>query len=161
MGISNVWIACHSCTYLSKHIIAISSYSYIWDWQVPLSVFRWNSKFDQNLECSTFKYAQLITTKFCTWQNFVVLGRVYFKPEHFKFWYNFEFDLDIVSGMGARIERVLRHQIVPDPRHVDTFFLITITSYYGALIFVKKLNNAYYSRSHYHDASVSLGCNPP
>ena len=32
----------------------------------PLTVFRSNSKFDQNVECSSLKYAQPITTKFCT-----------------------------------------------------------------------------------------------
>ena len=33
---------------------------------VPLTVFRSNSKFDQNLECSSLKHIELITTKFCT-----------------------------------------------------------------------------------------------
>ena len=33
---------------------------------VPLTVFWLNSKFYKNLECSILKYAQLITTKFCT-----------------------------------------------------------------------------------------------
>ena len=33
---------------------------------VPLTVFQSNSKFDKNLECCSLKYAQLITTKFCT-----------------------------------------------------------------------------------------------
>ena len=32
----------------------------------PLTVFRSNSKFDQNLECCSLKYAQPIATKFCT-----------------------------------------------------------------------------------------------
>ena len=48
--------------------------------------------------------------KFCTlydsnsWcvQNLVVIGRVYFKAEDLKFWSNFEFDRNIVSGTGAR-----------------------------------------------------------
>ena len=34
-------------------------------------------------------------------QNFVVIGRVHFKPEHYKIWSNFEFDRNIVSGMGT------------------------------------------------------------
>ena len=57
---------------------------------VPLSIFRSNSKFNENSELS--------------WrvQNFVVIGKVYFKPGHFKFWSNFEFDRNIVSGTGAR-----------------------------------------------------------
>ena len=33
---------------------------------VPLTVFRSNSKFDQNLQCSDLKYTLPITTKFCT-----------------------------------------------------------------------------------------------
>ena len=33
---------------------------------VPLTVFWSNSKCDQNLECSSLKYAQPITTEFCT-----------------------------------------------------------------------------------------------
>ena len=33
---------------------------------VPLTTFWSNSKFDQNLECSSLKYAQPITTIFCT-----------------------------------------------------------------------------------------------
>ena len=36
-------------------------------------------------------------------QNLVVISRVYFKPEHFKFWSNFEFHRNIASGTGARI----------------------------------------------------------
>ena len=34
-------------------------------------------------------------------QNFVVIGWGHFKPEHCKFWSNFEFDRNIVSGTGA------------------------------------------------------------
>ena len=30
-------------------------------------------------------------------QNFVVIGRVHFKPEHCKFWLNFEFDQSIIG----------------------------------------------------------------
>ena len=33
---------------------------------VPLSIFRSNSKFDENSECSSFEYTRLITTIFCT-----------------------------------------------------------------------------------------------
>ena len=33
---------------------------------VPLSIFRSNSKFDENSECSSFKYIRPITTIFCT-----------------------------------------------------------------------------------------------
>ena len=34
-------------------------------------------------------------------QNFIVIGRERSKLEHFKFWVNFEFDRNIVCGMGA------------------------------------------------------------
>ena len=77
---------------------------------VPLTIFRSNSKFEQNWERSSLKYTKPITTKFAhvttvtlSWrvQNFVVIGRVYFKPEHCKIWSNFEFDRNIVSGTVA------------------------------------------------------------
>ena len=44
-----------------------------------------------------------VTTVTLSWhvQNFVVISRVHFKPEHCKFWSNFEFDRNIVSGTGA------------------------------------------------------------
>ena len=73
---------------------------------VTLTIFRLNSKFDQNFERSSLKYTEPIT-KFCSRhdsvrvQNFFVIGRVHFKPEHCKFWSNFEFDRNIVSGTGA------------------------------------------------------------
>ena len=70
---------------------------------VPLTVLRSHSKFDENWECSRFKYAQRITSIFCTrhdsytdmckislwldeWhvQNFVVIGRMCFEQEHCK-----------------------------------------------------------------------------
>ena len=45
-----------------------------------------------------------ISTVELSWrvQNFVVVGRVYFELEPCKFWSNFEFDRNIVSGTGAR-----------------------------------------------------------
>ena len=33
-----------------------------------------------------------------------MIGRVHFKPEHFDFWSNFEFDWNIVSGMGTKLQ---------------------------------------------------------
>ena len=36
---------------------------------VPLSIFRSNSKFDENSECSSFEYTRPITTIFCTRHN--------------------------------------------------------------------------------------------
>ena len=45
-----------------------------------------------------------VTTVTLSWrvQNFVVVGRAHFKLEYCKFWSNFEFDRNIVSGTGAR-----------------------------------------------------------
>ena len=72
---------------------------------VPLSIFRSNSKFDENSERSSFKYIRPITTIFVTlsWrvQNIVVIGRVYFTLECFEFSSNFEFDRNMLSGTGA------------------------------------------------------------
>ena len=44
------------------------------------------------------------TTVTLSWhvQKFVVISRIHFKPGHYKFWSNFEFDWSIVSGTGAR-----------------------------------------------------------
>ena len=44
-----------TCTYMYTDLAA-----------VPLTIFRSSSKFDQNLECSSLKCAQPITTKCCT-----------------------------------------------------------------------------------------------
>ena len=74
----------------------------------PLTLFRSNSKFNQNLPCSGLKYTLPITTKFCTrhdsvelsWrgQNFFVIGWAHFTS---KFWSNFEFVRKNISGTGA------------------------------------------------------------
>ena len=73
---------------------------------VPLMVFRSNSKFDlvQNIFNQSQQNFAHVTTVTLSWriQNFVVIDRVSFKPEHCKFWSNFEFDRNIVSGTGAR-----------------------------------------------------------
>ena len=53
---------------------------------VPLSIFRSNSKFDENSERSSF---------------IVVIGRVYFTQECFEFSSNSEFDRNMRSGTGA------------------------------------------------------------
>ena len=70
---------------------------------VSLTIFRSNSKLNQSLQSSGLRYTQLITTKFCTCHDSVaVIGCVYFKLEHSKFWSKFEFDRHIVSGTGVR-----------------------------------------------------------
>ena len=73
---------------------------------VPLSIFRSNSKFDENSKHSSAKYTWPITTIFCTlsWrvQNIVVIGRVDSKLERSEFSSNFEFDRNMLSGTGAR-----------------------------------------------------------
>ena len=54
------------------HVIVKSNYNWLqYTWMhhlapVPLTIFRSNSKFDQNWERSSLKYDQPITTKFCT-----------------------------------------------------------------------------------------------
>ena len=54
------------------------------------------------LDQSQRKFAH-VTTGTLSWhvQNFVVIGRAHFKPEHCKICSNFEFDRNIVSGTGA------------------------------------------------------------
>ena len=66
---------------------------------VPLTIFRSNSKFDQNLPCSGFKCTRPITTTFCTRHDSVtvvtcakfrcdpiaVIGWACFQLEHFNF----------------------------------------------------------------------------
>ena len=79
---------------------------------VPLTVFWLNSKFDKNLERCSLKHAQSITMKFCICLDshnvvmcaklFVVIGILGIQPEHFKYWSNFKFNRNIVSGTGAR-----------------------------------------------------------
>ena len=78
---------------------------------VPLTIFRSNSKFDQigsvlvsNILNRSQRNFAHVTTVTLSWhvQNFVVVGGVHFKLEHCKFWSNFEFDRNIVSGTGAR-----------------------------------------------------------
>ena len=72
-------------------------------------IFRSNSKFAQIMQCSGLKCTLLITTKFCTrqcncrdvckmslWSVLCIL-----KLECSKFFSNFEFDRNIVSGTGA------------------------------------------------------------
>ena len=73
-------------------------------------VFRSNSMFDQNLECSILKYAPPITKKIGSRvQNFIVIVKVHFKPKHGKFWSNFEFDRYIVRGDGRQFNTFAPH----------------------------------------------------
>ena len=74
---------------------------------VPLSIFRSNSKFDENSECSSFEYTRPITTIFCTRHDsdtVVTCAKyryaVYFTLECFEFSSNFEFDRNMLSGTG-------------------------------------------------------------
>ena len=77
---------------------------------VPLTVFRSNWNFDQNMERSSLKWIQPITTKICTLHDsytvvtctiFFLIGWIHFKLERSIFWSKFEFDRNIVSGTGA------------------------------------------------------------
>ena len=70
-----------------------------WDQaSVPLTIFRSNSKFDQNVQCSSLNILRHFAL-----QDFFVIGRVHFKPEHCNFLLNFDVDRNIVSGTGARL----------------------------------------------------------
>ena len=55
-----------------------------------------------------------VTTVTLSWrvQSFAVISRIYFEPEHWKFWSNFEFDWNTVSGMGAWLWCVQTIQIM-------------------------------------------------
>ena len=54
---------------------------------------------------NTFSWSQQnfahIMTVTLSWpvQNFIVIGWIYFNPEHSKFWLNFEFDRNPISGL--------------------------------------------------------------
>ena len=50
-----------------------------------------------------------VTTVTLLWhvQNFVVIIWACFKSEHYKFRWNFEFDRNIINGMGARAHYIL------------------------------------------------------
>ena len=87
---------------------------------VPLSIFRSNSKFDENSERSSFEYTGPITT-FCTRhdngtvmtvQNIAVIGRVYFTLEWFEFSSNFEFNRNMLSGTGAWYHLILVKSLI-------------------------------------------------
>ena len=69
---------------------------------VPVTLFRSNSKFDQNSQCSGLKYGPPITTKFFTRHGsftvvtkFVAIGWICYGQEHYKLSLNFEFDRNL------------------------------------------------------------------
>ena len=70
----------------------------IWNWTKI-----WSALVKNVLNRSQQNFAYIMTAKLW-WhvRNFVVISRVHFKPEHCKFWLNFEFDWKTISGMGAR-----------------------------------------------------------
>ena len=84
---------------------------------VPLSIFRSNSKFDENSKHSSVKYTRSITTVFCTRhdsvtvQNIVVIGWIYMKLERSEFSSNFEFDQNVLSVTGARYWELLQYRM--------------------------------------------------
>ena len=67
----------------------------------------WSALVSNTLSQSQRNFAH-VTTVTLSWrvQHFVVIGKVYFKPGHFKFWSNFQFDRNIISGTGARSSTV-------------------------------------------------------
>ena len=77
---------------------------------VPLTMFRSNLKFDQNLQCSGLKHTPPITTKCCTRHDSVTvvtytkcrcdrLNMIWTRT--FQIFIELEFDRNIVSGTGA------------------------------------------------------------
>ena len=77
----------------------------------PLTIFRSNLKFYQNMQWSSLKCTLPITTTFCTRHDSVTVVTceklrcdryTHFKLGHSKSWSNFEFDRNIVSRTGAR-----------------------------------------------------------
>ena len=65
-AITNVWRLIELYSLIPGLIWCISHYSIRTLAPVPLSIFRSNSKFDENSECSSFEYTRPITTIFCT-----------------------------------------------------------------------------------------------
>ena len=62
-------------------------------------------------------------------QNFVVMGGVHFKPEHFKYWSNFEFDRNVVNGTGVRSAVVA--MTTADPTGDDKVSIVTTLLFQG------------------------------
>ena len=70
--------------------------------QIRNSIKMWNALFSNMLNQSQQNFAHVMTMQL-SWceQNFVVISWVYLKPEHCKFWSNFELDQNIISGTGT------------------------------------------------------------
>ena len=75
---------------------------------VPLSIFRSNSKFDENSKHSSVKYTRPITTIFCTRHDSVtVVTCAKYRCDRSNifetraFWSFIEFDRNMLSGTGA------------------------------------------------------------
>ena len=78
---------------------------------IPLMIFWSKSKFNENLQCFFVYYNfgwsrdfSHVMTVILSWlvQNFFVICCAHFKPEHCKFWQNFELDRNTISGMCSR-----------------------------------------------------------
>ena len=75
---------------------------------IPLTVFRSNSikiwsdviKIKPNWSQRNFAHITIVTLPWHV-HNFISIGREHSKLGHLKFWSNFEFDRNIVSGTGA------------------------------------------------------------
>ena len=89
---------------------------------IPLTIFRSNSKCDQNLASSSLKHAKPITTKFCTRHDSLTVVTCAkfrrdwlraFQTKQCKFCSNFKFDRNIVSGTGTRAQT--HNLVVSDP----------------------------------------------
>ena len=72
---------------------------------VPLTIFQSNSIFNETLYVLVHKiFGRPRRNVTLLWrvQNVVVIGWSYFKPARSKFWSNFKFDRNTLSGTGAR-----------------------------------------------------------
>ena len=89
--------------------IRVGIVTYLFQAPVPLSIFRSNSKFDENSKHSSVKYTRPITTIFCTRHDSVtVVTCAKYRCDRSSifetraFWIFIEFDRNMLSGTGAR-----------------------------------------------------------
>ena len=71
--------------------------------RIQISINIWSALVWYMIDRSQWNFAHVMTVTL-SWrvQNFVVIGRIHFKPEHCKFWLNFECNRNIISGTGTR-----------------------------------------------------------
>ena len=107
------------------YVVAASVYCQVY---FPLTIFRSDSQFDKNLLPSGLKCAHLIPMEFehimtvlLSWcvQKSVVINQIYYEQEHYKISLNYEFDRNIITGMGSW----------PDTRRVNRYLWSATSNY--------------------------------